>query len=81
MTRLSYRQQVANHFKARPRIWINGLEIAKFAGAYAWRSRISDVRRVDGLNIENRLRSNADGVVVSEYRYNPPAQTLLELMS
>jgi hypothetical protein len=41
--------------KARPNAWIDGSYLAQVAGKYAWRSRVSDLRRHRGLTIENRL--------------------------
>jgi len=61
-------------FRAHPGIWVDGRRLAEVAGCYAWRSRVSDVRR-RGLRIENRQRvvTGGDGrpVTVSEYRYQP----------
>lgn len=55
-------------FKERPLTWIGWMEIAKVAGSCAWRTRISDVRKIvkkRGGNIEwNRKNSSA-------YRYVP----------
>lgn len=66
---------VAQYFEARPYLWINGLELARVGGAYAWRSRVADARRQFGMRIDNRQRRGrrADGAsfVVSEYRYSP----------
>jgi hypothetical protein len=69
----AYHVLVAEFFRQHPHTWINGLQIARFAGAYAWRSRISDARRLHGLMIENRLRTLDGGEVISEYRYVPAA--------
>ena len=55
--------------------WIDGRELATSAGAYAWRSRVSDCRIELGMQIENRRRvlEGAHGrYTVSEYRYVPP---------
>jgi hypothetical protein len=67
---VSYTERVAKLFLSRPTVWIDGLEIARIAGAYAWRSRISDARREFGLNIVNRQR-RIGSRVFSEYRYVP----------
>lgn len=66
-TPATYTQRVAQLFTSQPGVWIDGLEIAKCAGAYAWRSRISDARREFGLIIENRQR-RVGKRVISEYR-------------
>lgn len=37
--------------------WIDGLTLARIGGAYAWRSRLSEIRRAPWfLTIENRQR-------------------------
>jgi hypothetical protein len=65
-------QQLAEFFRQRAGVWIDGRELARIAGAYAWRTRVSDLRRPPFfLNIENRLRHvRVDGraFTISEYR-------------
>ena len=71
-------------FKASPNVWIDGRKLAEVAGAYAWRSRASNLRTQRGLTIENRQRRvlvYSDGidnrdryVTVSEYRMVPGQQ-------
>jgi hypothetical protein len=42
-----------------PNTWIDGKDLAGTAGTYAWRSRVSDVRkrfRARGWDIENRQK-------------------------
>lgn len=63
----TYTDRVAQLLLSRPGEWIDGLEIAKCGGAYAWRSRLSDVRRKFGLTIENQQR-RVGRKVISEYR-------------
>lgn len=68
--------RLAHFFSERPGAWIDGRQIAHIAGAYGWRTRISDARRAPHfLSIENRQRRMAteDGkkFTVSEYRYVP----------
>lgn len=69
-------EQLEAFFKARPNVWIDGLDL-EFAGKYAWRSRVSDLRRPPfTMTIENRERwkYGAHGEKlwkVSEYRYVP----------
>ena len=50
--------------------------LAPIAGSYAWRTRVSDLRRGPFLmTIENRQRTiqTDDGpITVSEYRFVPP---------
>jgi len=67
--------QLAAFFRARPRIWIDGRTLSTVAGAYAWRTRTSDLRRSPfNMPIENRQRHiRVDGhlVTISEYRFVP----------
>ena len=72
--RVSLTAKLAAYFKARPNVWIDGMELARVAGSYAWRSRISDVRREFGMVIENKQRRWNDGFqtyVHSFYRFSP----------
>lgn len=64
----TFRDRLAEHFRAHPGEWIGGLELAKIAGAYAWRSRVSDCRTQLGMRIDNRQRKERD-LTISEYRY------------
>jgi hypothetical protein len=64
--------RLAKLFLDRRGVWIDGREIAKVAGAYAWRTRVSDLRHAPWtLDIRNRQRrvDGADGetYVISEY--------------
>jgi hypothetical protein len=67
---------VAAYLEARPDRWIDGREIQAVAGAYAWRTRLSNLRYAPWfMKIENRQRkvvTTKDGnYTVSEYRYVP----------
>ena len=62
-------EEVASYFRSHPGQWIDGLTLASVGGAYAWRSRLSDVRRL-GMPIENRQRK-VGRRTVSEYRWLP----------
>ena len=70
-------ERLAQFFRERPYQWFDGAhELATIGGKYAWRSRISDLRRSPyGYQIDNRQRSvkRPDGTTytVSEYRYVP----------
>ena len=61
-TRVTLCDTLAAYFKARPNTWIDGMELARVAGQYAWRSRVSNLRRPRRLGglyemaIENRQR-------------------------
>jgi hypothetical protein len=64
--------RLAAFFKARPGEWIDGRDLATVAGAYGWRTRVSDLRRQPyNLTIENRPRRE-DGYTRSEYRFVVP---------
>jgi hypothetical protein len=73
----TFREAVWQLFKSRPDQWIDGREIATVGGAYAWRTRISDCRKVYGATIENRIVHKHDHCDVSyswresQYRYVP----------
>jgi hypothetical protein len=67
----TFRDAVAQYFKARPNTWIDGMTLRDVGGCYAWRTRVSEVRRQLGLNIVNRVRRLESGVAVSEYMYVP----------
>jgi hypothetical protein len=66
---------LAEFFRGRPLVWIDGADLGAIAGRYAWRSRISDLRHGPFfMNIENRQRrARQDGrsFVISEYRFVP----------
>jgi hypothetical protein len=48
--------------------WIDGTTLQQIAGVYAWRTRVSDLRKRPWLlDIENRMRWTGR-VVASEYR-------------
>ena len=67
--RTTFRDRLADYFKDRPGVWIGGLQLAEIAGAYAWRTRVSNCRTELGMTIENRIRVLDNGIKVSEYRY------------
>lgn len=75
---LTYRDALAAYFRAHPHTWIDGMELARIAGSYAWRSRCADCRTQLSMVIENRQR-RVGRRVISEYRYLP--STLLEIAS
>lgn len=75
---LTYRDAVAAYLKAHPGEWVDGLELARIGGAYAWRSRLAETRTQLGMTVENRQRK-VGRRTVSEYRYVP--SSLMELVS
>ena len=69
---MSYHAILAHYFRQHPGVWVDGLILGQLAGAYAWRSRLTDVRQIHGMSIENRQRK-VGRRTVSEYRYVPPS--------
>jgi hypothetical protein len=70
--RLSLCDKLEAYLKDRPGMWIDGSEFERVAGKYAWRTRLSDLRRKRGMRIENRVRTiKRDGYSfkVSEYLF------------
>ena len=58
---MTFAARLAAHFRNKPNQWLNGLELAGIAGAYAWRSRCSDLRKPPfNMAIENRQRKVGD---------------------
>jgi hypothetical protein len=74
--RTGFCAELAAFFRAHPNEWIDGQALARIAGAYAWRSRVSDLRRPPyQMFIQNRLR-RVRCRVTSEYRWiSAPEQT------
>jgi hypothetical protein len=70
-------RRLAEYFRERPGCWIDGRTLGSIAGSYAWRTRVSDLRRAPFyMQIENRQRTvqTDDGpITVSEYRFVPAA--------
>lgn len=75
----TFNETLAAFFKRRPLEWIDGKRLARIAGQYAWRSRVSDLRRAPySMTIENRQRSGMSVYQTvnarwkrSEYRFVP----------
>ena len=72
---MSLAARLSRYFDDRPDRWINGLELARVAGSYAWRTRVSNLRRAPyHKHIQNRVRRvrRPDGstYLVSEYRFS-----------
>lgn len=68
--------RLAEFFRSRPCQWVDGKTLSTIAGGYAWRTRVSDLRRAPFLmTIENRQRrieSRAGKfVTISEYSFVP----------
>lgn len=72
---LSMAERLAGYFALRPGQWVDGKQLALVAGGYAWRTRVSDIRKPPFLmTVENRVRV-VDGMKLSEYQYVPPRAT------
>ena len=65
--------KLATYFKRHPNQWHDGKNLGLIAGGYAWRTRVSDLRRAPYcMHIENRIRhvkQHGTTWVISEYRY------------
>ena len=75
------RDKVAEHFRARPLVWIDGISLEPIGGKYAWRSRVSDCRLELGMDIRNRQTHFKEGGkrwTVSEYCYFPEVEAAPE---
>jgi hypothetical protein len=80
-------RKVLEFLRAHPQQWIAAQDFMALGGAMAWRTRLSDARKVieaEGGKLQNRQwRANAIegqpatrlmlGPIVSEYRYLPSA--------
>ena len=73
----TFRDRVAQVFTSRPGAWVNAELLMQVGGRMAWRTRVSDCRKL-GMTIENRTRK-VGRITVSEYRYQPPVQEGLPL--
>lgn len=69
----TFTTRIANLFKDRPNQWIDSSELELCGGRMAWRTRVSDARRLHGMRIVNRITRNKDGVARSEYMFVPAA--------
>ena len=75
----SLNSQLEQFFRERPNEWIDGRKLETIAGRYAWRTRVSDLRILRAMTIENRQRRITPPkdrpllkpYTVSEYRFVP----------
>lgn len=70
---MNLNDRLATYFRAWPNRWIDGRELAKVAGAYGWRSRVSDCRRFLSMQIDNRVVYVKRGTQTwrrSEYKFS-----------
>jgi hypothetical protein len=78
----SLNDKLEAYFRSRPNEWIDGRELARVAGSYAWRTRVSDIRK-RGMTIENNVQrvpkmTELGTCQVSVYRYVPDLPTRVE---
>lgn len=69
---------LAAFFRDRPHVWIDGRQLGAVAGAYAWRTRLSELRRppfcMTVVNRQRRVEStNGQFFAISEYQFVPAA--------
>lgn len=64
-SRSSLTSNIENLFKSKPGAWISMRELAQIGGVGGWRSRICDVRKSRGLDIEWNKRNGSK----SAYRF------------
>lgn len=53
-------ERLEAYFRARPNRWIDGRELSAEGSFYAWRTRLSDIRRKRGMTIQNKLTWHRD---------------------
>lgn len=78
---MTFTERIRDYFLARPGQWVSGYNLMRVGGMCAWRTRVSEARRVYGLRIENRVRTYQDDgetIRVSEYRYVPDQVAVAE---
>lgn len=69
--RQTFTGQIEAHFRANEGAWIPAADLLEVGGAMAWRTRVSEARKVferEGGALENRQQRVAHAVL-SEYRY------------
>jgi hypothetical protein len=64
--------KLAEFFRARPGLFIDAHELQDVGGRLAWRTRISELRRLKNMRIDNRLLRWPSGQKRSQYCYVPP---------
>lgn len=68
--RNSFTLRVKAHFEANPNAEISAVELEAIGGRQAWRTRVSDCRKLFGMTITNKLYRSDVGVR-SVYIYQP----------
>jgi len=87
-TQTSLASRLAEFFRDRPGAWVDGRALGDLAGVYAWRTRVSDLRRAPfRMVIANRqrriVRPDGSAFVISEYKFvqeSPPRMSASMVM-
>lgn len=58
---MSNLDRIARLFRARQGQWISALSLAKAGGLLSFRTRVSELRRLSGWDIENRVDRTPTG--------------------
>lgn len=69
-----FRDAVAGVFRARPNEWISAYALMQVGGSLAFRTRCSECRTQLGMDIQNKVTRDENGVAHSFYKYVPAAQ-------
>lgn len=72
-TTRTFRDAVAAYFKANPEKWISAYALMQVGGALAFRTRCSECRTQLGMDIQNKVERDENGVAHSYYQYVPKA--------
>jgi predicted transcriptional regulator len=74
---MKHREKLKHYFETYPNQPIGIATLMALGGQAAWRTRVSELRTHEGMNIRNQVRSirTEDGIIrVSEYKYIPDHQ-------
>lgn len=83
----SFTMRLLEYLVARPNDWVDGLQLSGIAGAYAWRTRVSEARKIleaEGKGtIKNRCqtvhREDGSRFTRSQYCFVPAEQHSLSV--
>lgn len=68
MTHDTFTVKVARYLRSKRYQWVRAEALMRIGGQCAWRTRVSNCRRVLNMPIENRVTVKKNGVRVSEYK-------------
>lgn len=76
---VAYRDRVAAFLRARPNEWVSAYTLMEIGGTLAFRTRVSEVRRLHGWRIDNKVVRAPSGLATSYYMFVPatPGQAAL----